>query len=223
MISCGPGLFYFALLLPHLPSKARCGLFLITSCLDFSILRLPRSHVLHFTACLPEECLPLARGHRQGSCPRWCVLQVRCNSTSSPGEIGVHWLTFAGFYEKKIIKDFVQSAHRHQLTGFLAHGKPAVACLEGSPDNIITFLRHVRTTVFATVPRSARKMSISSRESSSTSRLLRFQDFKALAFFSSGAHHRSDMLDRKQLDAFLLLHCVPVEVRRKVLMSGIAP
>jgi hypothetical protein len=128
----------------------------------------------------------------------------------------VQWLSFVGFYQKKIIKDFSHSAAKHSLTGFLAHGKPAVACLEGRPSDIHEFLRHVRTSVFATVPRSARKMTLSLREPDSRSRPSRFMDFTAQAFFSQGNHHRPDMLDRTQLDAFMRDAGVPEEVRRDV-------
>jgi hypothetical protein len=57
----------------------------------------------------------------------------------------VQWLTFAGFYEKKIIIAFAASAQQHNLTGFLAHGKPAIACVEGHTEDIhnrnVPFLR----------------------------------------------------------------------------------
>ena len=132
----------------------------------------------------------------------------------------MQWVSFAGFYQKKIIKDFAQSATKHSLTGFLAHGKPAVACLEGRPEDIQEFLRHVRKSVFATVPRSARKMTLRLREPDSTTRPPRFASFEAKAFFSQGSHHRPDMLDRNQLDAFLKDHGVPDEVRRGVGDTG---
>lgn len=155
----------------------------------------------------------LLLGYRQR---QW---RARFKSTDS-GALGrttrVQWLSFAGFYQKKIIKDFVQSAVHHSLTGFLAHGKPAVACLEGTPEDVHAFLRHVRTSVFATVPRSARKMTVGVLEVDSSTRAPRFNSFEAKSFFSQGNHHRSDMLDRQQLDVFLKEHGVPHEVRRGV-------
>ena len=157
------------------------------------------------------------------------VVKRRSGSGSSGSGSGSHththsaitaqWLSFAGFYQKKIIKDFTQSANQHALTGFLAHGKPAVACLEGSEEDIQEFLRHVRTSVFATVPRSARKMTLGTREGSnggSAIRARRFESFEAKAFFSQGSHHRPDMLDRKQLDKYLQDHGVPDEVRHSI-------
>ena len=152
-----------------------------------------------------RECL-----HTQkGAAPRSKSTDARTENTITR----VQWLSFAGFYQKKIIKDFSQSAAHHSLTGFLAHGKPAVACLEGTPERVHTFLRHVRTTVFATVPRNARKMTVGLLEVDSARR---FRTFEAVSFFSQGSHHRPDMLDRKQLDEFLKDHGVPVEVRRRV-------
>ena len=123
--------------------------------------------------------------------------------------------------KKKIIKEFAHSATQHSLTGFLAHGKPAVACLEGRPEDIHEFLRYVRTTVFATVPRSARKMTLGLREVDNTNRLPRFHNFDTIAIHSQGAHHRSDMLDRRQLELFLLDHGVSEAVCAEVL--GITP
>jgi len=80
---------------------------------------------------------------RGGRCGQYALYaqQVRGNFTSSPNaEVGgimdVQWLSFAGFYQKKIIKEFVHSATQHSITGFLAHGKPAVACLEGRSEDI---------------------------------------------------------------------------------------
>jgi hypothetical protein len=125
----------------------------------------------------------------------------------------VQWISFAGFYQKKIIKDFVQSATNHSLTGFLAHGKPAIACLEGRPGDIQEFIKHVRTSVFATVPRGARKMTLGLREPDIEHRQARFESFEAHTFFSQGNHHRPDMLDRKQLYSFLVDHGVPEGVR----------
>lgn len=166
---------------------------------------------------------------RWGAWDAW----ARCNSNSAvsgveevrSGPVGAHdqtsvqWLSFVGFYQKKIIKDFCQSATQHSLTGFLAHGKPSVACLEGTAENIKEFLRHVRTVVFATVPRNARKMTLGLREPnlSCTTRPPRFGSFVAKAFFSQGAHHRPDMLDRTQLDVFLRDQSVPEDVRNEVL------
>ena len=142
----------------------------------------------------------------------------RYKSTTSKPIVCVQWVSFIGFYQKKIIKNFTQSANEHSLTGFLAHGKPAIACLEGKPEDIQEFLVHVRKTVFATVPRNARKMTLSLRESGNVIRgLPRFQCFESKAFYSQGAHHRSDMLDRKQLDTFLCIHGVPEAVRCEVL------
>jgi hypothetical protein len=178
----------------------------------------------------------------QGPFPlRWRGVGVggRCNSTATgqgPGgaegqgqgthtrsETSVQWLFFAGFYQKSIVKDFIHSASQYGVTGFLAHGKPAIACVEGPSEAIQGFIRHVRTTVFATVPRASRKMTVGLREAAEAdspspagSRPPRFQDFQAKEFFSQGSHHRSDMLDRKQLDAFLKAHGVPEDVRRRI-------
>jgi hypothetical protein len=132
------------------------------------------------------------------------------------GTSSVQWISFAGFYQKKIIKEFAKSANQHSLTGFLAHGKPAVACLEGKPEHIQDFLRHVRTTVFATVPRGSRKMTLGLLEPDIINRSPRFESFQAKAFFSQGNHHRPDMLDRKQLDVFLKDHGVPEDVRKNI-------
>lgn len=145
----------------------------------------------------------------------------------------VQWLYFAGFYQKKIIKEFEQSATNHSITGFLAHGKPAVACLEGNQTDVKEFLRFVRTTVFATVPRSARKMTLGLLEISdpspnnsnvvrrkstqSDTSLPRFDSFQAKAFYAQGTHHRPDMLDRRQLEAYLRDHGVPDKVCADVL------
>ena len=118
-----------------------------------------------------------------------------------------------GFYQKKIIKEFALSANKHSMTGFLAYGKPAVACLEGHPEDISIFIRHVRKTVFATVPKASRKMTLSLLEPTVNPR---FATFDAVEFFSKGNHHRPDMLDSKQLDDFLREHQVPVEVRKGV-------
>jgi hypothetical protein len=151
---------------------------------------------------------------------RWSV-PTRCKGTAgaAAGTIGwaisAQWISFAGFYQKKIIKEFCKSANQHSLTGFLAHGKPAVVCLEGNPDDIQEFLRHVRTTVLATVPRGSRKMRLGLREPA-VDRAPRFESFQAKSFFSMGNHHRPDMLDRKQLDAFLKDHGVSEEVRKRV-------
>jgi hypothetical protein len=128
----------------------------------------------------------------------------------------VQWVSFTGFYQRPIIKEFVESAMQHSLTGFLAHGKPAVACLEGKPEDIHEFLRHVRTNVFATVPRSARKMTLGLRETLCPS-APRFANFDAISLFSTGSHHRSDMLDRGQLEVYLRDHGVPEQVRASVL------
>ena len=193
---------------------------------------LPLGAIRNFTAlfygtstrqhCTTTERLWLGNPLRSSLIPCWKT-QSRCKGTSSEGvrssasgTIGVQWITFAGFYEKKIIKDFIQSASKHSLTGFLAHGKPALACLEGNPEDIKEFIRHVRTTVFATVPRSARKMSLSLCEPDSTSRPRRFEAFEAKAFYSLGAHHRPDFLDRRQLEDYLKDHGVPESVFREV-------
>lgn len=129
----------------------------------------------------------------------------------------VQWVSFEGFYQKKIIKEFAQSAINHSLTGFLAHGKPAVACLEGKPEDIQEFLKHVRTTVFATVPRSARKMTLRLREEDCNSKLPRFDNFEIKAIHSHGAHHRQDMLDRRQLEIYMMDRGVPLVVCAEVL------
>lgn len=166
--------------------------------------------------CLAARNLA-SRSHLSSNATTWWNFQLRCKTTSSEGTTGVQWITFAGFYEKKIIKDFAQSATKHSLTGFLAHGKPALACLEGKPADIKEFIRHVRTTVFATVPRSARKMTLGLREPDSTTRPRRFEGFEAKAFFSLGAHHRPDFLDRKQLEAYLTDHGVPESIYKEIL------
>ena len=135
----------------------------------------------------------------------------------------VQWVTFAGFYQKKIINHFALSATQHSLTGFLAHGKPAVACLEGSPKDLQTFIRHVRTSVFATVTPSARKMTLGLREPDhDDKRPRRFATFETKAFHSQGAHHRPDMLDRGQLDVFLRRCAVPAHIRAEVCGGGVA-
>eukprot|EP00798_Chlamydomonas_sp_ICE-L_P007272 gene7272-384_t len=110
------------------------------------------------------------------------------------------WISFMGFYQDSIIEAFCAEARSLGLTGFLAAGKPAVAAVEGSGKDIATFLKAVRTQLFARVPQGSRKMSV---ELDEQVQHRTFPAFERLTLHSTGSHHRSDMLDLGELAKFL--------------------
>lgn len=129
------------------------------------------------------------------------------------------WLWFIGFYTPSIIDDFCKSASSFKLTGFLMSGKPGIACLEGTEQQIDAYLKHVRTVVFACVDRNSRKMNVTLKElSADTFDQRRFSKFEHKVF--ANAHHkRSDMADMSALRVYLQEHNVPVELFKQVCMD----
>lgn len=94
------------------------------------------------------------------------------------------WVTFAMFVSTKLAKELQDIAFSTGLTGFLALGKPAVACLEGGPKAILEALERVRKEVFSKVPeKSARKMNLPMMEQACTR--VRFEGF---ALITSADH-----------------------------------
>lgn len=127
------------------------------------------------------------------------------------------WVYFIGFYTKAIIKDFVRSAASHKLTGFLMPGKPAIAGLEGTEEDITAFLKHVRTVVFAMVPPGMRKMNLPFKEDIKSRR---FPSFEERPFMSQPrSHKRSDMADMSKLRAFVAAHGVPDSIFKMLSME----
>ena len=88
------------------------------------------------------------------------------------------WLTFTMFNSAKHAKELQEIALSVNLTGFLALGKPAVACLEGGPKAIAEALEGIRKELFARVEKQARKMSLPMMEQACTR--VRFEGFAVI-------------------------------------------
>ena len=117
------------------------------------------------------------------------------------------WITFIGFYTKAIRKAFCHAATDYNCTGFLMPGKPAVAAVEGRPEDIAEFLKHTRTVLFAKVPPASRKMTVSLCDDTAVERV--FLGFEEVELHTGSdpatksAHKRKDMADLGKLQQFL--------------------
>ncbi|KNC72282.1 hypothetical protein SARC_15164, partial [Sphaeroforma arctica JP610] len=120
-------------------------------------------------------------------------------SPDSEGELERQWIYFIGFYTKSIRAEFCQAAASIGCTGFLMPGKPAVAAVEGTRQQIDRFLYTTRTETFAQVAPSMRKMQVTLLDRD-VERV--FEGFDELVM-AHGGHKRKDISDLSSLQKML--------------------
>jgi hypothetical protein len=70
------------------------------------------------------------------------------------------WFYLVSLSTKSKREDLVQWAPDYQLTGFVIAGKPGILCLEGSIDNIDSYISDIKSRSWADVPSHQKKISI---------------------------------------------------------------
>ncbi|KAI7907780.1 uncharacterized protein BX663DRAFT_482057 [Cokeromyces recurvatus] len=76
------------------------------------------------------------------------------------------WIWFPMIYTREKRGHIIHWAPRYNITGFLCPGKPGCMCLEGTEEDVTTFVNDIKTISWADIPASHRKMTSRWKQSS---------------------------------------------------------
>ncbi|KAJ4299467.1 hypothetical protein N0V90_004712 [Kalmusia sp. IMI 367209] len=90
--------------------------------------------------------------------------QANSSSMSSTGPIVRVWFYFPSISTRSKRDDFIIHAPTYSLTGFLFAGKPGLLCLEGTSQNIDSYMKFIKTESWGDIPAHHKKVSERHRE-----------------------------------------------------------